>query len=90
MYEAEVRVSNYLGLHARAAGQLVRLAAGFSSRVRIKRKDGTAEADARSMLSLLALGAARNTKLVINAEGPDAEDAISEIVKLFESGFGEN
>ncbi len=89
MPEAEVRINNYLGLHARAAGQVVRLAFRFKSRIRITRKDGTAAADANSMLSLLALGAARNTVIIINTEGEDADEALAAIVDLIESGFGE-
>lgn len=90
MLEARVRVINHLGLHARAAGQLVKLAGRFKSTVVVLREDGKAEANARSMLSLLGLGASMNTVLILQAEGPDREDAVAAIIKLFESGFGES
>lgn len=83
-------VCNSLGLHARAAGQLVRLATSFKSRIRVCKKDGSAEADARSMLSLLGLGASQGTVLTIQAEGPDAAEALAAVRDLFLSGFGEN
>ena len=89
MLEESVRVINHLGLHARAAGQLVKVASQFKSRLTIKRADGKAEADARSMLSLLTLGASIETILIIRADGSDEAAAIAAVKDLFASGFGE-
>ena len=82
-------VVNHLGLHARAAGQLAKLAGQFESRLVVKRSDGTAEADACSMLDILTLGASIGTVLIIRAEGGDEAAAIAAVKQLFESGFGE-
>lgn len=90
MRQGTVKVVNMLGLHARAAGQLVRLSKNFKSRIRIARCDGRAEADARSMLSVLALAASFDTLLEIQVEGDDEAKAFEAISELFESGFGEN
>lgn len=89
MLEESVTVVNHLGLHARAAGQLVKLAGQFESRLVVKRFDGTAEAEACSMLDILTLGASVGTVLTIHAEGRDESAAITAVKQLFESGFGE-
>ncbi len=89
MLETTVRVVNHLGLHARAAGQLVKLARRFKSRIILRRTDGSAEADARSMLSVLTLAAAINSRLILVVDGDDEAAATEAIKKLFESGFGE-
>lgn len=87
MVERRVRIVNQLGLHARAAGKLVRLASKFTSAITLA-NDGTS-ANARSILDLLTLGASYGKFVDIRAEGDDEETAIAEIEELFKSGFGE-
>lgn len=89
MLESEVKIINPLGLHARAAAQLVRLAGTFSSRIKLKRTDNNVVADAKSILSVLTLAAARGTRLTIEADGADEAEAIEKIAQLFTNGFGE-
>jgi phosphotransferase system HPr (HPr) family protein len=89
MLEETVRVINPLGLHARAAGQLVKIAGRFRSRIMVKRQDGSAEADAKSMLGVLTLAASVNTTLVLCTEGTDEADAMAAVKHIFETGFGE-
>ena len=90
MLARRVFVSNRLGLHARAAAKLVRAASAFRSRVTLERADGgAASADAKSILSVLTLAAARGTELRVTAEGADEEAALSAVVQLFEDKFGE-
>ena len=89
MIEERVRITNRLGLHARAAAQLVRLASGFKSTVRLERVDGSASADAKSILSVLMLAAPRGTELRAVAAGVDEREAIAAVSRLFEEGFGE-
>lgn len=62
------------GLHARPAGQWVRALDGFAARVRVRHGDTVA--DARSVASLLTLGAARGARLHLSADGADAEAAL--------------
>ncbi|MDQ2747031.1 MAG: HPr family phosphocarrier protein, partial [Acidobacteriota bacterium] len=57
MLESKVVVTNQLGLHARAAAQLVRLAENFESDIKIHRPDNEATADAKSILDVLTLAA---------------------------------
>jgi phosphocarrier protein HPr len=89
MVEGEVRVVNALGLHARAAAQLVRLANQFSSDIRLFREDTGIHADAKSILSVLYIAAACGVTIKIVADGVDEGDAWSAIRSLFERGFGE-
>lgn len=87
MVERRIRIINQLGLHARAAGKLVRLASKFSSDVTLA-VDGTT-ANARSILDLLTLGAGYGKFVDIRVEGSDEDAAIAEIEELFKNGFGE-
>jgi len=61
-------------LHARPAADFVRAAMGFAASVRVS--SGDREADAKSLLSVLALGAKAGTELRLTAEGPDAGPAL--------------
>jgi phosphocarrier protein HPr len=90
MVERSVEITNRLGLHARAAAALVRTANSFKSTLRLEREDKTASADAKSILSVLMLAAARGTRLLVRAEGVDEEEAIAAVCALFAEGFGEN
>ena len=83
-------ITNRLGLHARAAALLVRTATKFQSAIRLERVDKTAAADAKSILSVLMLAAARGTELRVTAEGVDEDEAIVALCGLVAGGFGEN
>lgn len=89
MRESEVRIVNPLGLHARAAAQLVRAAGRFRCRITIARRDTEASADAKSMLDVLTLAAAYNSELLLRADGEDEAAAVDALKKLFAEGFGE-
>lgn len=89
MLEAKIKIVNQLGLHARAAAQLVRLAASFKSKIKVKRRDNAVYADAKSILSVLALAASKGTELELEVEGEDEQSALKAIEELFRGGFGE-
>ncbi len=89
MLESKVKVVNPLGLHARAAAQLVRLASGFKSRIILKRIDKAVVADAKSILSVLTLAASKRTQLELEVEGEDEQKAVQAIEEIFANGFGE-
>lgn len=89
MLEKSVKIINPLGLHARAAAQLVRLAGKFKSRIKLVRTDNEVLADAKSILSVLTLAAAKGTELILKIEGADEADAMKEIEELINRGFGE-
>jgi len=78
-------VKNKNGIHLRLAGELVKAANMFSSEITIS--DDSNKANAKSILGVASLGAVYGTELVIEADGDDAEEAVSYIVKLIESGF---
>ncbi|MFN2453079.1 MAG: HPr family phosphocarrier protein [Pyrinomonadaceae bacterium] len=90
MIQQSVQVVNRLGLHARAAAQLVRTACCFRCALRLERMDGSAEADAKSILSVLMLAACRGTTLRATADGIDEREALNALSKLFADGFGED
>ena len=89
--EGEIRktmeIVNKLGLHARAAAKLVGLASRFGCEVRIRRDDR--EADAKSIMSVMMLAAARGADVEVTARGDDAADAIEAIERLIAGRFGE-
>lgn len=89
MLETEIKVLNPLGLHARAAAQLVRLAAKSGSNVRLRRTDTNADADAKSILSVLTLAASKGIRLKIAVDGADEKETLQKIEALFAAGFGE-
>jgi phosphotransferase system enzyme I (PtsI) len=82
-------VTGRLGLHARAAANLVRVANRFQSNISLQRLDNSVEADAKSILSILMLAASRGTELRISASGADEESALNELCNLFARNFDE-
>jgi len=85
--EKEVEVVNKLGLHARPAMMLVKTASQFQSEIKII-KDNM-NVNAKSIMGVLVLAAEKGSKLKIVAEGPDEEEAVEALAKLFADGFGE-
>ena len=83
-----VTVQNHAGLHARASLEVLKEVKRFSSRVYLVR--GRERAAANNMLQLLCLGAPEGTELVVEAEGPDAADAVAAMVALFDMKFYED
>jgi phosphocarrier protein HPr len=84
MKEREVTVGHRLGLHARAAARLVQLSAQFQSTIVLLRAEpanaaSPAEADARSILSILLLSAGYGTKISVRADGSDEDEAVNSI-----------
>jgi phosphocarrier protein HPr len=90
MVSAELKITNRLGLHARAAAKLVRIAARYESTIKVRKMDNTVFADAKSILSLLTLAASFGTELAIDCEGPDEAQALEQIKLLFTTNFGED
>lgn len=89
MVERKVTVIGQLGLHARAAAKLVRVASRFTSTVVLEREDSGQSADAKSILSVLMLAASRGTILRATAQGADEREALEALGILFAAGFGE-
>lgn len=87
MIEREVRIVNSLGLHARPAAQLVRLASSFVSEVELV-KDGV-PVNSKSIMGVMMLAAECGSQLIVRATGTDAEAAAAAMAELIASGFGE-
>lgn len=79
---------NKRGLHARAAAKFVGLTRQFEATLSVER-DGE-QADGRSIMDLLMLGAGPGTRLTLNAEGADAQALTEALRTLVESGFDES
>jgi phosphotransferase system HPr (HPr) family protein len=91
MQQRSLSIPNKLGLHARAAAKLVRLAATFESTVRLARAETPDKtADAKSIFNVLLLAAAQGTSLVVSAEGTDEDAALNALCELIENKFGES
>ena len=85
--ERTVVIQNERGLHARAATQLVQLAAKFPCELAIA-KDGN-EVNGKSIMGVLMLAAERGSRLRLSAKGKDAEDALNALSELVRRGFEE-
>jgi phosphocarrier protein HPr len=87
MKEKEMLIENKLGLHARAAAQIVKVASSYASRVNLQ-KDGL-EVDGKSIMGIMMLAAAKGSTILASAQGSDEEQAIEGLEKLFKDKFGE-
>ena len=85
--EREFDILNRLGLHARATARLMRLANEFASEIHLE-KDGV-EVNGKSIMGVLMLAAPMESKILICATGPDAEEAVAAIGELIARKFGE-
>ena len=82
-------VQNKMGIHARPAAMIVRIANTFSGEVWVE-KDGE-QVNGKSIMGLMMLAAGKGSNLVVHAEGAaiDAERMLGELVDLFERRFEE-
>jgi phosphocarrier protein len=86
----DIVVSNKLGLHARPAMQFVDLANSFKSDIKVtKFGEEPGEADGKSVMQMIILAATEGTKMRVDADGEDAEEAVAKLVQLVEDNFGE-
>ena len=87
MTRRETRIVNRLGLHARAAAQLVRMANEYYSDISLIKSHQ--EANAKTIMEVLMLGAAQGENLTVEATGDDEEHAVEAIVQLIDARFNE-
>jgi len=88
MEQRDLVIVNRLGLHARAAAQLVQLANNFKAEIQLI-KDGTA-VNAKSIMGLLMLAAPKGSQITLTAQGSDADEAMQQLEELINNGFGED
>jgi len=84
---ARVIICNRKGMHARASAKFVKCAEVFDAVVSVTRDKQTV--GGTSIMSLMSLAAGPGTELLLEAEGPEAAEAIEALAALVESGFGE-
>jgi len=87
MPEISFEIRNSVGLHARPAALFVKTANQFKSSITVEY--GPNSANAKSILSVLALGVESGTVIKIVAEGEDAEQALKALQELNQDNFGE-
>lgn len=87
MVEKTIEITNPSGLHARPAALFVQTAGKFTSNIWIKVDNK--KVNAKSIMGLISLAVSKGTEITIVADGEDEELALSEIVDLVTSGFGE-
>lgn len=85
--EEELIITNSLGMHLRPAQRFVQTVLKFRCDVHVQK--GDQRVNAKSIMGLLTLAAACGARLIVVCEGEDADDALSAVRKLVESGFGE-
>jgi len=87
MLRREVEIINRLGLHARASAQLTQVAGRFKSEVWVSRNGR--RVNAKSIMGVMMLAAARGSKIVVETSGPDEEAAMLTLAQLITDRFGE-
>jgi len=83
----ELLIVNKLGLHARAAAQIVKSASAYSSKITLS-KDGL-EVDGKSIMGIMMLAAAKGSTVTVQAIGEDEGRAVEGMEMLFRDKFGE-
>jgi phosphotransferase system HPr (HPr) family protein len=87
MKKLNIVLKNDTGLHARPASMLVEVAKDFDSDIKIELNEQTYVA--KSMMSILSMGATKGSELTFVIDGSDEEQAYDALEKLFNSNFGE-
>jgi len=87
MMEQTYTIINKLGLHARAAAKFVTTASNFDADIKVSRDGRTV--NGKSIMGVMMLAAAKGTEITVNAEGNDAQNALSALEGLINDYFGE-
>ena len=87
MIKRTVKITNKLGLHARASAKLTQTAGAFKSQVWIARNGR--RVNAKSIMGVMMLAAGLGSTVELETDGPDEEAAIDTVEKLFADKFGE-
>ncbi|MCL1066849.1 HPr family phosphocarrier protein [Shewanella olleyana] len=86
-FSKDITISNKLGLHARAATKLAILATEFEASITLIQ--GEKQASAASVLGLLMLESGIGKVITVEAQGPDAQQALDAVCKLINDKFDE-
>lgn len=87
MIKKRILIINKLGLHARAATKMAKIAGQFPCAVRVS--NGKSAVDGKSVMSLMLLAASRGTEIEISTDGEDEQVAMAAIEELINNRFDE-
>ena len=87
MIRKTIKISNKLGLHARASAKLTKLAGSFRSEVFLSRNDR--RVNAKSIMGVMMLAAGLGTEIEVETDGEDEAQAMSQLLALIDDKFGE-
>jgi phosphocarrier protein HPr len=87
MLQQSIEIINKLGLHARASAKLTQTASGFQSQVHLSRNGR--RVNAKSIMGVMMLAAAKGTTVDLEIEGPDEQNAMNALITLINDKFGE-
>ena len=87
MIRSTIRISNKLGLHARASAKLTKLAGGFKSEVFMSRNGR--RVNTKSIMGVMMLAAGAGSEVELEIDGVDEAAAVTAIKALFDDKFGE-
>ncbi len=87
MVEKKILIGNKLGLHARPASLFVRTSNRFQADITVQK--GKQKVNGKSIMGIMMLAAGPGSKIIIRAEGADAQQAVEELEALVNSNFGE-
>ena len=87
MLSMETEIINKLGLHARASAKLTQLAGKFKSEVSLSK--GTRRINAKSIMGVMMLAAGRGSKVLVETDGSDEQEAMDALLALIANRFDE-
>jgi phosphocarrier protein len=88
MQQLEIEIVNKLGLHARASAKLTQVAGKYQSEVWMSRNER--RVNAKSIMGVMMLAAAKGTTVTIETSGPDEDEAMAALLELIRDKFGES
>ena len=88
MLQREVEIVNKLGLHARASAKLTQLAGSYACEVWLSRNGR--RVNAKSIMGVMMLAAAKGSKVTVETDGADEEQAMQALTRLIGDKFGES
>jgi phosphocarrier protein len=87
MPSSDAEIVNKLGLHARASAKLTQLASAYQAEIWLSRSGR--RVNAKSIMGVMMLAAGKGSKILIEADGPDAQQALDALRALIADRFGE-
>ena len=88
MIRHRAKIRNKLGLHARSASMFVKTCAAYSAGVTVRNEH--AEANGKSIMSMMLLQAGQGTEIELLVDGEDEEEALNALIELIDNRFGED